>query len=102
MASSDQPDVMVNAVAVFIGCVAAYVTIANKVLRKRKKISKLWLSTEIGSCILAAFIGWETYEFVAQLLPFLSKQLYCVICIYMSSRLIILLEKRTENAITSI
>lgn len=105
MASSDQPDALAQAVAIFVGCVAAYVSIASKILRKRKKISKLWLSTEIGFCILAGYIGWETYDGLSSYIPIfsnMSKELYCIVCIYMGSRLVILLEKRTENAITSV
>lgn len=61
MDDSTQPGVMANVITILLGCVAAFVSIGRKIDRSRKQFSWLWLSTEIGSCILAGFIGYESY-----------------------------------------
>ena len=94
------PDVMSFMVAVLMSCVTAFVSIVKKVMRKRKPISKLWLSHEIALCILAFLIAMEMFPHISIVLPaFITKPVFLAICVHMSSRLIIMLEERASRAI---
>ena len=95
------PDVMSFMVAVFMSCVTAFVSIVKKVLRKRKTISKLWLSHEIAMCLLAFLLAMEIYPSLTPVLPaFVTKPVFLAICVHMSSRLIMMLEERATKAIS--
>lgn len=95
------PDVMSFMVAVFMSCVTAFISIAKKVLNKRKPISKLWLGNEVAMCILAFLIAMEMFPHIAVVLPaFITKPVFIAICVHMSSRLIIMLEERAAKAIS--
>ena len=95
------PDVMSFMVAVFISCVTAFISIAKKVLNKRKPISKLWLGNEVAMCLLAFLIAMEMFPHIAVVLPaFITKPVFLAICVHMSSRLIIMLEERATKAIS--
>lgn len=104
MTSSNQPDVMADVVAILVACVAAFVSIGNKILKNRgKKISGLWLGTEIGACILAFYIGKETYPLLKDLpyFNFISENLFTVLCVYSSSKIILIMENRSSKALSS-
>lgn len=95
------PDVMSFMVAVLMSCVTAFISIAKKVLNKRKPISKLWLGNEIAMCLLAFLIAMEMFPHIAVVLPaFITKPVFLAICVHMSSRLIIMLEERATRAIS--
>lgn len=95
------PDVMSFMVAVFMSCVTAFVSIVKKVLKKRKAISKLWLSHEISMCLLAFLLAMEIYPSLTPVLPtFVTKPVFLAICVHMSSRLIMMLEERATKAIS--
>lgn len=95
------PDVMSFMVAVFMSCVTAFISIAKKVLNKRKPISKLWLGNEVAMCLLAFLIAMEMFPHIAVVLPaFITKPVFIAICVHMSSRLIIMLEERATKAIS--
>ena len=95
------PDVMSFMVAVFMSCVTAFISIAKKVLNKRKPISKLWLGNEVAMCLLAFLIAMEMFPHIAVVLPtFITKPVFLAICVHMSSRLIIMLEERATKAIS--
>ena len=103
MADSTQPDVLANVITILLGCVAAFVSIGRKIDRSRTKLSWLWLSTEIGSCILAGFIGYDSYPII-QSVPMLSwmhKPVFVVLCVYSGSRLVIHLEEKANKAFPS-
>ena len=95
------PDVMSFMVAVFMSCVTAFISIAKKLLNKRKPISKLWLGNEVAMCLLAFLIAMEMFPHIAVVLPaFITKPVFLAICVHMSSRLIIMLEERATKAIS--
>lgn len=103
MGGSTQPDVMANVITILLGCVAAFVSIGRKIDRSRTKFSWLWLSTEIGSCILAGFIGYESYPSI-QSVPMLSwmpQSVFVILCVYSGSRLVLHLEEKANKAFPS-
>ena len=94
------PDVMSFMVAVLMSCVTAFISIAKKVIRRRKPISKLWLSNEVAMCLLAFLIAMEMFPHIAVVLPaFITKPVFLAICVHMSSRLVMYLEERVTNAL---
>lgn len=103
MNDSTQPDVMANVITILLGCVAAFVSIGRKIDRSRTKLSWLWLSTEIGSCILAGFIGYESYPSIqaVSLLSWMPKSVFVILCVYSGSRLVIRLEEKANKAFPS-
>lgn len=103
MGDSTQPDVLANVITTLLGCVAAFVSIGRKIDRSRTKLSWLWLSTEIGSCILAGFIGYESYPSIqsVSMLSWMPKSVFIILCVYSGSRLVILLEERANKAFPS-
>ena len=103
MNDSTQPDVMANVITILLGCVAAFVSIGRKIDRSRSQFSRLWLSTEIGSCILAGFIGYESYPSIqsVSLLSWMPQSVFVILCVYSGSRLVILLEERANKAFPS-
>ena len=103
MADSTQPGVLANVITILIGCVAAFVSIGRKIDRSRTKFSWLWLSTEIGSCILAGFIGYESYPIIqsVSMLSWMPKSVFVVLCVYSGSRLVIHLEEKANKAFPS-
>lgn len=103
MDNSTQPDVLANVITFLLGCVAAFVSIGRKIDRSRTKFSWLWLSTEIGSCILAGFIGYESYPNIqtVSMLSWMPKSVFVILCVYSGSRLVILLEERANKAFPS-
>ena len=103
MDDSTQPDVMANVITILLGCVAAFVSIGRKIDRSRTKLSWLWLSTEIGSCILAGFIGYESYPSIqaVSMLSWMPKSVFTVLCVYSGSRLVLHLEDKANKAFPS-
>ena len=103
MNDSTQPDVMANVIILLLGCVAAFVSIGRKIHRSRTKFSWLWLSTEIGSCILAGFIGYESYPSIqaVSMLSWMPKSVFVILCVYSGSRLVIHLEEKANKAFPS-
>ena len=103
MDDSTQPDVMANVITILLGCVAAFVSIGRKIDRSRTKHSWLWLSTEIGSCILAGFIGYESYPSIqaVSMLSWMPKSVFTVLCVYSGSRLVLHLEDKANKAFPS-
>ena len=103
MNDSTQPDVLANVITILLGCVAAFVSIGRKIDRSRTQFSWLWLSTEIGSCILAGFIGYESYPSIqsVSLLSWMPQSVFVILCVYSGSRLVILLEERANKAFPS-
>ena len=103
MDDSTQPDVLAHVIAILIGCVAAFVSIGRKITRSRTKFSRLWLSTEIGSCILAGYIGYESYPSIqsVSLLSWMPQSVFVILCVYSGSRLVTLLEERANKAFPS-
>ena len=103
MDDSTQPDVMANVITILLGCVAAFVSIGRKIDRSRTKHSRLWLSTEIGSCILAGFIGYESYPTIqsVSMLFWMPKSVFVILCVYSGSRLVIHLEEKANKAFPS-
>lgn len=89
-------------VAILMSCVTAYVSIVRKVMRKRGKITKLWLSSEVMMCLLAFLIALELYPHLASLMPaFMTKAIFASTCVHMSSRLVMFLEERVNRALSS-
>ena len=103
MDDSTKPDVMAIVITILLGCVAAFVSIGRKIDRSRTQFSWLWLSTEIGSCILAGFIGYESYPSIqsVSLLSWMPKSVFVILCVYSGARLVILLEEKANNAFPS-
>ena len=103
MNDSTQPDVLANVITILLGCVAAFVSIGRKIDRSRTKHSGLWLSTEIGSCILAGFIGYEYYPSIqsVSMLSWMPKSVFVILCVYSGSRLVIHLEEKANKAFPS-
>ena len=103
MGDSTQPDVLANIITILLGCVAAFVSIGRKIDRSRTKFSWLWLSTEIGSCILAGFIGYESYPSIQaiSMLSWMPQSVFTVLCVYSGSRLVIHLEEKANKAFPS-
>ena len=103
MDDSTQPDVMAIVITILLGCVAAFVSIGRKIDRSRTKHSWLWLSTEIGSCILAGFIGYESYPSIqaVSMLSWMPKSVFVILCVYSGSRLVLLLEEKANKAFPS-
>ena len=95
MDNSTQPDAMAIAITILLGCVAAD--------RSRTQFSWLWLSTEIGSCILAGFIGYESYPSIqnVSMLSWMPQSVFVILCVYSGSRLVTLLEERANKAFPS-
>lgn len=95
------PDAMSFMVAVLMSCVTAFVSIVKKVMRKRKPLSKLWLSNEVAMCLLAFLFAWEMYPHFKPVLPtFITQGIFVAICVHMSSRLIQILEERTISSLS--
>lgn len=89
-------------VAILMSCVTAYVSIVRKVMRKRGRITKLWLSSEVMMCLLAFLIALEVYPYLASLMPaFMTKAIFASTCVHMSSRLVMFLEERVNRALSS-
>ena len=103
MDDSTQPDVMANVITILLGCVAAFVSIGRKIDRSRTKLLWLWLSTEIGSCILAGFIGYESYPSIqaVSMLSWMPQSVFVILCIYSGSWLVIQLEEKANKAFPS-
>ena len=103
MDDSTQPDVMAIVITILLGCVAAFVSIGRKIDNARTKFSWLWLSTEIGSCILAGFIGYESYPSIqaVSMLSWMPKSVFVILCVYSGSRLVLLLEEKANKAFPS-
>lgn len=103
MHDSTQPDVLANVVTVLLGCVAAFVSIGRKIDRSRTQFSWLWLSTEIGSCILAGYIGYESYPSIQTVstLSWMPQSVFVILCVYSGSRLVIHLEEKANKAFPS-
>ena len=89
-------------VAILMSCVTAYVSIVRKVMRKRGKITKLWLSSEVMICLLSFLIALELYPHLASLMPaFMTKAIFASTCVHMSSRLVMFLEERVNRVLSS-
>ena len=103
MNDSTQPDVLANVVTILLGCVAAFVSIGRKIDRSRTQFSWLWLSTEIGSCILAGFIGYESYPSIqsVSMLSWMPQSVFVILCVYSGSRLVSHLEDKANKAFPS-
>ena len=103
MDDSAQPGVLKDVIIILLGCVAAFVSIGRKVDKSRTKLSRLWLSTEIGSCILAGFIGYESYPSIqsVSMLSWMPKSVFIILCVYSGSRLVIHLEEKANKAFPS-
>ena len=103
MDASTKPDVMAIVITILLGCVAAFVSIGRKIDRSRTQFSWLWLSTEIGSCILAGFIGYESYPSIqaVSMFSWMPKSVFIILCVYSGSRLVTLLEERANKAFPS-
>ena len=103
MNDSTQPDVLANVITIVLGCVAAFVSIGRKIDKSRTKLSGLWLSTEIGSCILAGFIGYESYPSIqaVSMLSWMPKSVFIILCVYSGSRLVMRLEDKANKAFPS-
>ena len=103
MDDSTKPDVLANIITVLLGCVAAFVSIGRKIDRSRTQFSWLWLSTEIGSCILAGFIGYECYPSIqsVSMLSWMPQSVFVILCVYSGSRLVIHLEEKANKAFPS-
>ena len=103
MDDSTKPDVMAHVITILLGCVAAFVSIGRKIDRSRTKFSWLWLSTEIGSCILAGFIGYESYPSIQNvpLLTWMTKSVFVLLCVYSGSKLVLYLEEKANKAFPS-
>ena len=103
MADSTKPDVLANVIIILLGCVAAFVSIGRKIDRSHTKFSWLWLSTEIGSCILAGFIGYESYPSIQSIsmLSWMPRSVFVILCVYSGSRLVIHLEEKANKAFPS-
>lgn len=103
MSDSTQPDVLANVITIVLGCVAAFVSIGRKIDKSRTQFSKLWLSTEIGSCILAGFIGYESYPSIqaVAMLSWMPQSVFVILCVYSGSRLVLHLEERANKAFPS-
>ena len=103
MNDSTQPDVLANVITILLGCVAAFVSIGRKIDRSRTKHSWLWLSTEIGSCILAGFIGYESYPSIqaVSMLSWMPQSVFVILCVYSGSRLVSHLEDKANKAFPS-
>lgn len=94
------PDLMSFMVAILMSCVTAFISIAKKVIRKRKPTSNLWLWHEMAMCLLAFLLAMEIYPHMSAVLPaFITKPVFMALCVHMSSRLVILLEEKTTKAI---
>lgn len=94
------PDALSFMVAVLMVCVTAYVSIVKKVMKKRKPISKLWLSHEIMLCLLVLLMALEAYPHIAVVLPaFITKAIFVSICVHMSSKVVMMLEERVTNSL---
>lgn len=92
------PDALSFMVAILMSLVTTYVSIVKKVMSKKSKISKLWLSNEIMMCFLAFLIALEIYPHIAKLLPeFITKPVFAATCVHMSSRLVIYLEEKVSK-----
>lgn len=103
MADSTQPDVLANVITIVLGCVAAFVSIGRKIDKSRTQFSGLWLSTEIGSCLIAGFIGFESYPSIqaVSMLSWMPKSVFVILCVYSGSRLVLLLEEKANKAFPS-
>ena len=103
MNDSTQPDVMANVITILLGCVAAIVSIARKIDRSRTQFSWLWLSTEIGSSILAGYICYESYPSIqaVSMLSWMPRSVFVILCVYSGSRLVIHLEEKANKAFPS-
>ena len=103
MNDSTQPDVLANVITILLGCIAAFVSIGRKIDRSRTKLSWLWLSTEIGSCILAGFIGYESYPNIqaVSMLSWMPQSVFVILCVYSGSRLVSHLEDKANKAFPS-
>lgn len=103
MSDSTQPDVLANVITIVLGCVAAFVSIGRKIDKSRTQFSGLWLSTEIGSCLLAGFIGYDSYSSVqvVSMLSWMPKSVFVILCVYSGSRLVLLLEEKANKAFPS-
>lgn len=89
-------------VAILMSCVTAYVSIVRKVMNKRGKFTKLWLSSEIMMCLLAFLIALELYPHLVSLMPaFMTKAIFASTCVHMSSRLVMFLEDRVSRALSN-
>lgn len=96
------PGVLSFMVAILMACVTTYVSIIRKIMRKRNKISKLWLSNEIMMCLLAFLIALELYPHISVLLPtFITKAVFASTCVHMSSRLVMYLEEKVTKTLKS-
>ena len=95
------PDVMSFMVAALMSCITSFISIVKKVTKKRKPLSKLWLTSEAASCALAFLVALEMYPHLAILMPaFMTKPIFVATCVHMSSRLILMLEDRATRAVT--
>lgn len=103
MDDSTQPDVLANVITIVLGCVAAFVSIGRKIDKSRTQFSGLWLSTEIGSCLIAGFIGFESYPSIqaVSMLSWMPKSVFIILCVYSGSRLVLLLEEKANKAFPS-
>ena len=103
MDDSTKPDVMAIVITILLGCVAAFVSIGRKIDRSRTQFSWLWLSTEIGSCILVGFIGYESYLSIQSIsmLSWMPQSVFVILCVYSGSRLVIHLEEKANKAFPS-
>lgn len=103
MSDSTQPDVLANVITIVLGCVAAFVSIGRKIDKSRTQFSGLWLSTEIGSCLIAGFIGFESYPSIqaVSMLSWMPKSVFIILCVYSGSRLVLLLEEKANKAFPS-
>lgn len=103
MNDSTQPDVLANVITIVLGCVAAFVSIGRKIDKSRTQFSGLWLSTEIGSCLLAGFIGFESYPSIQAVsaLSWMPKSVFVILCVYSGSRLVLHLEEKANKAFPS-
>lgn len=94
------PDLMSFMVAILMSCITAFVSITKKVMRKRKPVTKLWLTNEAAMCLLAFLFAMEMYPYLTSVLPsFITKPVFLAICVHMSSRLIQILEERSTQVL---
>ena len=92
------PDALSFMVAILMSLVTAYVSIVKKVMNKKSKISRLWVSNEIMMCFLAFLVALEIYPHIAKLLPeFITKPIFAATCVHMSSRLVMYLEEKVSK-----
>ena len=78
------PDAWATVVAVVIICITIVTVFASKLEEKKRNdvISKAWVTYEIGTSIITAYIAWEVHPHITWMPVLVTQPVFTVLAIH--------------------